>query len=206
MAGTIQSTIDHAHLILTGTSPLMLDNIESMNDENPLVIEMARALGGQRTPEDMARKARLHWQSRLYIGESTDGTLVLEFPTLNVHRSISSAARRGKKTAVENGISPTAARVPLHYDGPTTIDTLWEDKRFVDRRMVNGTPTRGKAMVPTTRPVFPQWSIELDFMVFNDVVGWDVFTEAVTLAGLGKGIGNARRLGCGRFTAQIDKV
>jgi hypothetical protein len=204
MPRAVTAAIYRAHVVLTGTTGLVLNNIRLADPEDPVVIERKQITGKrQMTSEDRERAEFLQWNGSLY---EEAGQII--FPVVNVLRSVQSiAAAFRDKTRVERGVSSAGAvSVPLQYNGPSDLQKLYEDPRFRFRTMVNGNPSSGKkAMVPSLRPVFPEWRIELGLIVFNDVLGWDQFAKYVELAGSGEGIGNARKLGYGRFTAEISK-
>ena len=47
--------------------------------------------------------------------------------------------------------------------------------------------------------------MSLTVVVFADILGWDKFKQIVDAAGV-QGIGNARKLGYGRFGAEITEL
>lgn len=205
----VTSNVLKERLFLTGTSPLVLDNIEHTDPEDPIAIEIKKITNkSSPTREDMQRKNWLQWHARLYTAPGPDGSTRLVFPTFSIVRSVEEAGkayRLGSK--VSAGVSAPDLNVPLIYDGPDDIEQLHADKQFTWRTMVNGNPSSGKkAMVPTERPIFRTWAIELDLIVFNDILGEEDFLRCLRTAGEGKGIGNARKLGYGRFTAEVTRL
>ncbi len=202
----VTPNVDRARLTLTSRTALVLDNIRTADPENEIAREIKAITDKpEMTAEDRQRKDRLAYAGALYLDE--DGELI--FPWANISRALRSGAYLiGKASlagAVGSGISASEVNFPLNYQGPP-VGKLYEDERYRLRLMVNKNPSGKKAMVPSVRPVLPDWSMEFTVAVFNEVIGWDKFARAVAVTGELVGIGNARRLGYGRFTADIQKA
>lgn len=198
-------TSARAEIELTGVSPLVLNNIRLADPTDPVVIKIKEITSKPRkTPEDLANKEELQWRGSLYL--DANGNLI--FPVRNILKGISEAARGFKLgPAVERGgVGFIEVEVPLIHDGPDDPAKLWEDGRYRFRTIVNGNPSsRNRAMVPSMRPIFPVWSLKLSALVFTDILGWDDFIKTTDATGA-QGIGNARKLGMGKFEAKVTRL
>lgn len=195
-----------ARLTLTGISPLVLNNGQLADPTNEYTIQIAQIVskGTRRTPEEREQEELLTWRGSLYV---TDGQLV--FPVNAILRSFERggvlAGKLGTKTVA--GVIATQTEVPLDYEGPRELDKLAADSRFRFRTLVNPNPSSAKkGKVPRMRPIFPSWSLTVEVIVMSEALGWDDFCRVVRLAGQMEGIGNARKLGMGRYEVEIKKL
>jgi hypothetical protein len=211
-------TVEEAEVIMTGITPLMMSNIRLADPEYELTLEIKKltAKGAQMTPADREQKALLQCRGSLY---EEDGQLI--WPCINVMRSYQEGAsglgsgRNSLRPSVERGVLMTQISVPLRY-GPrrkegkleevvhADVAGFMKDARFHDTRIVNSNPTAGKnkAMVPATRPIFPEWEMTITVRVFSDMISKENF-ERVASAGGKAGMGGGRRIGMGRYTVEV---
>lgn len=199
------TTVNKLSLTLVGTSPLVINNIRGADPDEPMVREIKKITDKKTnmTPEDRERLEWLKWMVSLY---DDPGTFAgdIHYPTRGIIKSFQKAAgafRKGTKLAA--AVQSSSALVVIQHNGPENLDALYKDDRFRFRNMVNSNPSGKKAMVPTVRPIFPEWKIETSIVLFNDILGLDDFKRCAELAGTGEGIGNARPLGYGRFSVDI---
>jgi hypothetical protein len=202
--------VDTAEVVLTGTTPLVLDNIEHADPEDPIAqaIKSITDKGSDMTAEDRKRKDWLAYSASLYLSQTPGGQRVV-VPWVNINRALRTGAFRIGGTAAsgkaDGGIASGTLEFPLTYKGPQDPAKLYEDERFRLRKMVNKNPTGKKAMVPSVRPVFPEWGLALTLTVFNEIISWDMFARVLSATGTAVGIGNARKLGYGRFSVEVAK-
>jgi hypothetical protein len=192
---------------MTGTTGLVLDNIESMDPDGDIAREIKKITDkDEMTDEDRARKDRLAYRGSLYLGDADH----LVLPYRCVKRALRSGAYLIGSTALsgkmDKGIETSALEFPLDYEGPQDALKLYEDKRFRLRLMVNKNPSGKKAMVPSVRPLLPEWALTCTLTVFNEVIGWDKFVQSVKATGQMIGVGNARKIGYGRFAADVERL
>ena len=196
-----------ARLDLTGITPLVLNNAQLADPTNYYAIEIKKITdkGVRMTPEEREQKEALQWTGSLYLDD--DGRIV--FPCRNLLRGIENAARGVRLGAniERGGVMFVETEVPVEHDGPRDRKALWENPKYRFRAVVNGNPTRGPkgGKVVSMRPVFPVWAMTMTAVVFADILGWDDFLRVLDLAGA-QGIGNARKLGYGRFNTKITKL
>lgn len=186
-------------LELTGTTPLLMHNIQLVDPDNFYTKAISRitAKRTNKTDEDRAEMARYEFAGGLYHDERVGPYM----PAANIFRSLQKAAavtREGK--TIERGFIPLGDRSPLEYDGPRDIAGLYGDgtTKFVDRRAVG----IGQKKVMRIRPIFPEWSVSLEFELDDQVIDLDDFVAIATSAGRREGLGDYRRF-YGKFTAAV---
>ena len=202
-------------LEIRGVTPLVCDNVAtSMDPQNPQTILINELLKQSVSTEQHARELSvLEWRRTLY----TDSAGRVVFPTQNLVNSFIEAAKSFKLgSAVERGaIQPLAVELPLRYGanrtaggmlepGPADLEELENDGRYLLRVPLNGNPSRGKrsSMVVKSRALFPEWELTMPTAVYLDLINWADFERVMAASGQ---TGNARKIGYGRFTAEIRR-
>jgi len=210
-----------ARVVLTGKSPLLMHNPRTADpdDEFSIAIKEITDKGTKMTPEDRKRKEALQWRACLYSDEMKDGDQVRERVIVPM-MWLTKAWEEGGKTlgsgtaskgaAVVRSVTPTESQLLLSYGGPQDIAELAKDPLFRYRTMVNPNPTGGKKkLLPSVRVIFPVqagWELTTDVSVVTSMgLSWDDFQRASHAAG-NIGIGDARKLGFGRFRVRITKL
>lgn len=186
-------------LKLTGTMPLILNNVATADPMHPVAKQMKAITDKKKnkTDADDAELSKLKWYAALYL----DGSGIVVLPAPNVFRSLIEAAtvtRDGKR--IERGVSFLTDRSPLAYPGPRDLDELWKGgtSEYVDRRMVNKSGRR----VPAVRPIFPIWSASYEIEVDPEIINDDAFEAIAQRAGKSIGVGDFRRF-YGKFKAEV---
>jgi hypothetical protein len=210
-----------ARLDLTGVTGLVLNNAQLADPTNEFTVKIKAITdkGVKMTPEDREQREALQWTGSLYL----DATGALIFPGRNFIRAFRDVAPTFKAGADidRGGVMVIETEVPILHDGPGELADkptglrcgpvdrrkMYDDPRFRFRTVVNGNPTKGPkgGKVVSMRPVLPVWGMSLTVVVFSDVLGWDKFKSIVEAAGA-QGIGNARKLGYGRFNTQVTEL
>ena len=183
---------------LDGLSGLVFSNerLADPDDEYTRAIKVLTAKGAQKTDVDNAEIAKLEWFGGLYH-EAGFGVYL---PTWNLIRCFEQAGKITKKgTAVIRALSPVSDKVPVLHDGPSEPSKLWERPEFRLRKMVGIKGSR----VPRMRPIFRRWGIEFEAEFMDDVLNMSDFVRIVEQAGRSEGLGSARKLGYGRFKAEV---
>ena len=150
----------------------------------------------KKTDDTRAQIDKFSWLGGLYL---EDGEIV--YPTFNVWRTIQEAAkltRSGRK--VERGLLFDGASVEFTHEGPKDLDNLYALPDFVSRKMV----VVDRKRIARVRPQFRHWTITLTGEIDESVMSPDEFEHFVNEAGRKVGLGDARKLGYGRFAAVID--
>lgn len=84
----------------------------------------------------------------------------------------------------------------FEYDGPTDLDEMWTAALWSRESVVVN-----KNRVWRTRPVFEEWKLTGVEITFDaSVIDPGTLRDAIEIAGRLYGIGDARNMGCGRFT------
>lgn len=204
--------------VLTGKSPLVMHSPRSADPEDDIVIQIKEIADKKtkQTAEDRRRKNDLQWRVCLYTEDvkTDDGTAERPVvPQSWLFRSLEAGGKAlgsgtsSKGPAVARSVTLTDPWFPLEHDGPQDIAGLAADQRFRWRTFVNPNPTASaKRILPSVRPIFPQWAVTATMHLVTDMgLGWDDFEKAFRAAG-NIGIGDARKLGYGRFSAKLTKL
>lgn len=162
---------------IEGTAPLLM---HSDKLANPLLPETRahKELTGKRkkTDEDHLAIARSEFVSGAYWDE-TSGFYV---PGQNFDATFLAGAKLQKLgTAWKRGALVMTDRAKLVFEGPKTPDTLWQDTRFVDCRGVKV----GTAKIMRYRPIFSEWSCQLEVAFNPDVLNLGEVKKALSDAG-----------------------
>lgn len=186
-------------ITLTGTTTLLMKNIQLGDPDNEYVREMAKlnALKSKITDEQRRERDYLKWRGAMYHDE-IDGPIM---PAANVFRSIQQAAaltRNGKD--VERGLIIHGLHARLEFPGKRDLGAMWNGGAgpHVDRRMC----VINRAPVPNVRPAFPEWSCSLNFDLDEDVMNPDTFAWVAEKAGRMIHIGDYRRF-FGAYSVEI---
>jgi len=102
---------------------------------------------------------------------------------------------------VRDGIIVLNEVHPLAYNGPRTIQGLYDDKNFVSRLSVGVTTSR----VMRTRPMFRQWALESELIVDDGQLDLDQITSIADKAGQMIGLGDYRPR-FGRFNVEVTEI
>lgn len=183
---------------ITGTTPLVYHNIRLADKQDPIVKEIAEInkKGKNKTPEDQLEIEHLEFLGGLYY----DKGLGVYMPTWNIVRSLETGARITREGAtVIRAVVVLGDRVPLVYNGPRTPEELWAQPEFRLRRTVGVQRDR----VTRMRPIFREWSLTFEAEVLTDVIDPEALARIGTTAGLTAGLGDARKLGYGRYKVEM---
>lgn len=190
---------------VTGTTPLLMHNEQLSIADNKFtkMIKEITDKGTNQTTQDKENVKKMEWYGGLYTDD--DGNVVM--PARNLIKCLIEAAtitKSGKK--ISGGISPIGLHAPFMNGGaPRHKDKLWEMQNNI---RVDYRPVKiGRSKVMRARPIFNiPWGFSQDFELLEDVLSFEELVRIATLAGLSKGLCDARILGYGRFTAKIAKV
>lgn len=188
-------------LVCTGTRPLLLHNVQLASPLNAFAKEMKRLNQPRiKTDEDRMAMARVEFEGGMYF----DDILGPFIPGLNLLASIQEGAkikRGGKK--VERGVTILEFEMPILYDGPRTVEGLWNDgdSEFIDLRPVKVAQSR----VDRCRPIFRDWQIRGTAIIDESVLEEAEFRDFVELAGKMAGLGDFRKQ-FGRYAVEIKDI
>ena len=145
---------------IRGTSPLLMHSDRLSNPLDPLTKEIKTYTGKRKkTDDDFTEIARLEWVGGLYHDEKTGPYL----PARNVKAMLIQAAKKSKDgPKVKTGCTILEDKLPISYEGPREVKTLWSSGKFTDMRSVG---VQG-ARCMRCRPIFQEW--ETTFTVIYD--------------------------------------
>jgi hypothetical protein len=63
-----------------------------------------------------------------------------------------------------------------------------------------------RAKTTRMRPQFPNWSLTMMALLQEDLLNFEQLQEIASQAGVIEALGDARKLGKGRFAAKVEKV
>jgi hypothetical protein len=184
---------------LTGTRPLLLHNVQLADPDNRWARQISQITKKRtKTEEDRKAIADLEWEGGLYIDNG-----VISMPAANVLRSFVECAKIGKQGKnLNRALTPTEIAVPLVYSGPQSLEELKRKPEFRDQAMVRV----GTQRILRTRPIFRSWALLLEWELLTEVLDLSDFESIVIQAGRVEGLGDNRKNGYGRFSAEVSEV
>jgi hypothetical protein len=164
------------------------------NPLNEIARQMKKISGRrQKTEVDLEELARLEWYGSLYLDDGQQPCL----PGEVLEAAFVQAARRQKRgTQAQAGII-CPSNYPLEYDGPATLEELWQQPEFrftVPVRVKNNRVMR-------TRPRFLTWAATIAVQFDDSLLNANEVREIVRRTGSEIGIGDWRPR-YGRFQAE----
>lgn len=152
----------------------------------------------KKSDEDHIEIGRMEFEGGLYF----DPAIGPYVPDIWLTAMLVEGARKRKKgKTFEAHVSIPDEKHPLVYDGPRTVDGLWDaGSRFVDRRGVRVQ----QAKLMRTRPIFRDWKVTFRIQLLEcDLNPSDI--EAAILDAGPFGIGDGRPMYAGKFTLESFK-
>lgn len=160
---------------IAGVSPLLMHNGRLADPLNEFS-QAIKKISGKRskTDADHMELARLEWYGGLYL---SDGLPCIPGEVLEA--TIISAARKSKrgKQAQSGVVCP--GNFKLVYSGPTDLEQLWADPIFRLAVCVRV----GNARIVRTRPIFSEWSSEVEVMFDDQVLNEREVRDTLKIAG-----------------------
>jgi len=177
---------------------LVMHNVRLADKYDPYSQQIAALTDKKkhRTEADDAEITRLEWYGGLYHAADV-GVYV---PAANIVRCLQNAGTITRDgTTVVRGISMLTDRVPLKYPGPKDLAELFTKPEYGLRVAVG--VQRNKVM--RMRPIFRTWALSFEIEMAEDVIDLDAFVAIAERAGRSEGLGDARKLGYGRFNVTV---
>ena len=199
MARKGKETLKMAHIQfrLTGQAPLLQHNEQLANPLLKVSKDISKiAKKRAKTEADYELLAKLEFQGGLYfdddIGPYVPGTWIDKTLEVSGKREKLGSTFKSYARCIED-------KMPLEYQGPRTVEKLWDDG-FYDMRCV-GIQTRKTLR---TRPCFKDWSFVATILYDDTALDSDQVIRTMERSGLAIGIGDYRPR-FGRFNIEVLK-
>lgn len=170
------------NVTLNSLHALLMNDNKGVNPSHPITKELKEITSKRKkTDEDHDRILELKWKLALYHKEDV-GPYV---PAANVEACIRDAAKRSKRGKdVVMGIRVEPEYIPLEYDGPRDIDSLYNclDKRDVRIGKIQ------RASVTLSRPRFDHWKISFSLDYDEDIFSESEIHDILKWAGKYQGL------------------
>jgi hypothetical protein len=194
-------------VLLQGTSALLQHNIQMADPSchwTKLAKDNSAIKGAKRTEAVEAEMTKIKFLGSLYI-DKTYGPYV---PATWLKGSFSQAGKsRRLGQTIKTSVMFNDESFPLAYDGPRTPEGLYDEiENFSHFAMVNVGTGGAKKMVPCTRPMFRNWSLEATGVFDEESLDEDDFQWSIERAGMVIGIGDWRAEKGGTFGRYEAKV
>jgi hypothetical protein len=178
---------------ITGVSPLVMHNGQLANPLNRFAKDIKQiSRKRNKTDADFEELARLEWLGALYLLRG-EPCLTGELIESCIVRG---AATKKRSKQAKAGVLCLGA-FPLQYGGPRDPLELWEHEEF---RLQVGVRVGGSRVI-RTRPVFSQWSAEVEVRFNPSLLNAAEILEFLGAAGELEGVGDWRPR-FGRFEVQ----
>ena len=172
-----------ATLILTGTSPLLMNSGEFDRDSETYRAYYLLGKKKAKSLDDDKRLRELEWTLRLYLDEEIGPYI----PGRNVKELLRSSATKWRKgEEIKRSLIVIDYRIPLLYDGPRDQDELWQAGYKFEAMVANA--GAGSGRVVRCRPKFEGWSLVADLAYDPEDLDFDflgLVTERAKKYGLG---------------------
>lgn len=191
----------HVRIELKGRSPLVCHNIQLADPDNPVVKEI-KALTSKREKTEDDRRAieRLEWFGGIYLAPGIDGPVM---PTANLRRCLNEGAKITKHgKSLVRALSFADLAVPILYDGPRDLETMYADAAFRYRAPVKV----GTAKTYRMRPIFREWQIVANAYLQEDMLDPAILQRVIDQTGIAEGLGDNRINGYGRFDGNVIAI
>jgi hypothetical protein len=175
-----------ATLLLTGTSPLLMNSGEFDRDSETYRTYYLLGKKKSKSLDDEQRLRELEWTLRIYLDDEAGPYI----PGKNVKELLRSAATKWRKgEEIKRSLVVIDYRIPLLYDGPRTVTELWEAGFKYEAMVANA--GAGSGRVVRCRPKFDGWSLVVELAYDPEDLDFD-FLEMVVERSKKYGLGDYR--------------
>lgn len=183
------------HFTITGIAPLLMHNGRLAAQDDPYSRRLSEISSKRKKIDaDYEEMAHVEFLGGLYLGENDEPVIPSHvFEACIIGRGGAARKERmGKESAAAFWVIDD---MPLQYDGPSTPEELWKDKRFVSQALVRIRNSR----ITRTRPIFKKWSANVDVEFNTSLLNEDDVRRWIEVAGEQVGLMDWRPR-FGRFT------
>lgn len=185
----------------SGRTPLVVHNIRLANPLDAYA-KALKAITSKRTKteDDLLELLRIEWEGGLYFDTEIGPYLPISYPMACLKQA---GAITRLKTAIGRGVTLMADdggdRLPIAYDGPRTIDEMWERDEHRDVRPVK----IGQSRTLRSRPRFPEWAISFIAVIDTEIIDVESFEGVARRAGQNIGLGESPEGSRARFNPTV---
>ena len=172
---------------IVGVSPLLMHNGRLADPMDEYARKMKEISSKRKKTEaDYEELARLEWLGSLYLADKEPCIPGYVFEACLIGKGGAARKERmGKEAAAALWVFDD---FPLLYDGPRDPYEMWEDEQF---RLVAPVVINGNRVM-RTRPMFKEWSAEVEVKFNPDLLDEDVVRRWPVVAGEQCGLGDWR--------------
>jgi hypothetical protein len=182
---------------IKGVAPIILHNghlADPLNEYTKKIKEVSSKRS--KTDADNEKMARLEWEGGLYF--DADGDIAI--PSKCVESMLIEAAKKNRLgKQFKAGVICDLPFFKLKYSGPKDLNNLY-DRGFMLRELVKIQTSK----IVRTRPMFSEWSIDVQIFYLDDVVTKQQVVEALNIGGQLIGLCDYRPK-YGRFEPELVK-
>lgn len=180
--------MDMVMATIEGIAPLLMHNGQLADPLNKWAKDLKKVTAKrQKTDEDYAAMARIEFMGGLYF-DKKDGVYI---PGDNIATMVRDGGKLKKRGAmIQRGVECPDLRCPLVYNGPRTMDALWDVEEFRDIRTIKNGSTGGRT--PRCRPRFNEWVLTFSLFYEPETINLDDLRQCVVDAGTAVGLGDYR--------------
>lgn len=148
---------------IKGVTPLIMHSGRLADPIDPATLALSKLTSKKtKTVEDHKAISKCEWHGSLYVDENEKPCL----PGEVIEACLVDGAKRYKLGKAAKGGIIVAGNYALKFDGPKTIEKLWENGGYLKRAGVRV----GNSRVIRSRPIFPEWSVEFEVMWDPDFI------------------------------------
>lgn len=178
-----------------------MHNPQLSDPDNPIVVAIGKltAKGAKKTAQDREEIGRLEFFGGIYLDDQ-DRVAV---PVAAIRKCFIDSGKATKKgMAISRALVGVEQHAPLIYDGPRTVEALWDAGTFKSKLSVGVNGNR----VMRVRPKFQNWEVGTSFFFNSSILDMETFIEIAEMSGVMSGLLDGRIIGFGRFEAEIKDV
>lgn len=179
---------------IRSVTPLLMHNGRLANPLDPFAKDMSKISKKRgKTEADIEELSKREFYGGIYWNSEAGPHI----PDTLMQRCIEEGAKKFKLGKQFKSAVFVTGDMKLEYEGPRDVDELWKDNRFVHQCMCR----IGTAKTLRTRPMFNEWSGEVQVAFDETVVDEQQVLAALESAGRFVGVGDWRPK-FGRFVVE----
>jgi hypothetical protein len=200
-----KSSIQQAKIVITGTSPLLQNNPQTVDPFNRYT-KAKKVITNKRTSktdDDLIELGNIETESKIYFDESIGVYVPATWLTEAIICTGFAVAKIGR-AKMRGGLFATEPKIKLRYRGMEKVKGIEDvvmNPEFRHRMILK----QGQVRVPKDAPIFHKWSFETVVEFDDTVVDFGSLKRIIERAALYGGFGDFRPT-FGRATAEVSNV